>query len=104
MADVLPKEPIVPGERVDVEVIHNFYSFDPSRLEINWDFGDGQIDSGNAELASTSVIYPFGGLYNITCTVKSKFSEIEVNSLKKTNSLKAVVIILFFSLFLPLLK
>ena len=81
MADVLPKEPIVPGERVDVEVIHNFYSFDPSRLEISWDFGDGQIDSGNAELASTSVIYPFGGLYNITCIVKSRFSEIEINSL-----------------------
>ena len=81
MADVLPKEAIVPGDRVDVEVIHNFYTFNASRLEINWDFGDGQIDSGNAELASTSVIYPFGGLYNITCTVKSKFSEIEVTPL-----------------------
>ena len=79
MANTLPTEPIVPGERVDVEVIHNFYSFDASHLEVSWDFGDGQRDQGDGNLATTNVIYPRGGRYNITCTIKSKFKEINLS-------------------------
>ena len=80
LSDTLPTDPVVPNTRVEIEVLHNFYSFDASSLQICWDFGDGQTDSGDATLDRTSVTYPRGGFYNITCTVKSKNKELTLTA------------------------
>lgn len=80
LSDTLPTEPVVPNTRLELEVLHNFYSFDASSLQICWNFGDGQTDSGDASLDRTSVTYPRGGLYNITCNVKSKNKELSLTA------------------------
>ena len=58
------------GERLTLEVNHNFYSFEPGRVEIRWNFGDGQPEEVES-IGQTFVSYPTGGNYTVGCTITS---------------------------------
>jgi len=58
------------GERLTLEVNHNFYSFERGRVQMTWNFGDGQPEEVESN-GQTFVSYPSGGNYTVNCTVTS---------------------------------
>ena len=75
------------GERLTLEVNHNFYSFERGRVEITWDFGDGQPEEVETN-GQTFVSYPTGGNYTVSCTLTSIRTG---NSLSLTRQIKIFI-------------
>ena len=57
-------------ERLELSVVHNFYSFASPRLEFSWNFGDGQLEPAS-ERDTTEVSFPRPGFFNVTCNITS---------------------------------